>query len=254
MSTALKAAHTSVAGARAPRDANQLQPARRSAATQPAWLQAPGAAAAACLNLRELLPPSSRLPGVPPPASRRYQGSADAVRKNLGELRDEARGVTPARDYIILSGSGEAAAPLILPSHACKLAGRPLRLVHAASQALVRCASLKKHCEGGSIAVVSPCQPGFGVWLSPEAFRQQAHAARVQPPPAARCPRRCATAAPAQAPAKAAPPSLLLDLGIKIRKERSMHFPPGIPCPPLQPCTTWIWPGWWPSTARRTPT
>ncbi|KAL4420196.1 hypothetical protein ABPG77_011412 [Micractinium sp. CCAP 211/92] len=34
-----------------------------------------------------------------------YQGSADAVRKNLGELRDEARGVTPARDYIILSGS-----------------------------------------------------------------------------------------------------------------------------------------------------
>lgn len=34
-----------------------------------------------------------------------YQGSADAVRKNLGELKDEARGITPARDYVILSGS-----------------------------------------------------------------------------------------------------------------------------------------------------
>ena len=34
-----------------------------------------------------------------------YLGSADAIRKNLGELRDESRGITPARDYIIASGS-----------------------------------------------------------------------------------------------------------------------------------------------------
>lgn len=38
------------------------------------------------------------------------------MRKNLGELRDEARGVTPARDYIILSGSGEGCPP---PTLAC---------------------------------------------------------------------------------------------------------------------------------------
>ncbi len=36
----------------------------------------------------------------------RYLGSADAVRKNIGELKDEARGITPARDYVILSGAG----------------------------------------------------------------------------------------------------------------------------------------------------
>lgn len=35
----------------------------------------------------------------------RYRGSADAIRKNIIELKDEARGITPARDYIILSGS-----------------------------------------------------------------------------------------------------------------------------------------------------
>ncbi|PRW44900.1 glucose-1-phosphate adenylyltransferase [Chlorella sorokiniana] len=34
-----------------------------------------------------------------------YLGSADAVRKNIGELKDEARGITPARDYVILSGA-----------------------------------------------------------------------------------------------------------------------------------------------------
>ena len=38
-----------------------------------------------------------------------YQGSADAIRKNLAEFRDESRGITPARDYIILSGSGASA-------------------------------------------------------------------------------------------------------------------------------------------------
>lgn len=37
----------------------------------------------------------------------RYLGSADAVRKNIGELKDEARGITPARDYVILSGAGD---------------------------------------------------------------------------------------------------------------------------------------------------
>jgi hypothetical protein len=36
----------------------------------------------------------------------RYRGSADAIRKNLGELRDQDKGITPACDYVILSGSG----------------------------------------------------------------------------------------------------------------------------------------------------
>lgn len=35
-----------------------------------------------------------------------HKGSADAVRKNIGELKDETRGVEPAQDYVILSGSG----------------------------------------------------------------------------------------------------------------------------------------------------
>lgn len=35
-----------------------------------------------------------------------YRGSADAIRKNISELKDEARGVDPATDYVILSGSG----------------------------------------------------------------------------------------------------------------------------------------------------
>lgn len=35
-----------------------------------------------------------------------YKGSADALRKNMNELKDEARGITPATDYIILSGTG----------------------------------------------------------------------------------------------------------------------------------------------------
>jgi hypothetical protein len=47
-----------------------------------------------------------------------YQGSADAVRKNIGELKDEARGITPARDYVILSGSGGATAALS-PNYVC---------------------------------------------------------------------------------------------------------------------------------------
>lgn len=34
-----------------------------------------------------------------------YRGSADAIRKNIGELKDEARGISPATDYVILSGS-----------------------------------------------------------------------------------------------------------------------------------------------------
>ena len=34
-----------------------------------------------------------------------YKGSADAIRRNLMELKDEARGVEPADDYVILSGS-----------------------------------------------------------------------------------------------------------------------------------------------------
>ena len=34
-----------------------------------------------------------------------YKGSADALRRNLMELKDEARGVEPADDYVILSGS-----------------------------------------------------------------------------------------------------------------------------------------------------
>ena len=34
-----------------------------------------------------------------------YKGSADAVRRNLHELKDESRGVPPATDYVILSGS-----------------------------------------------------------------------------------------------------------------------------------------------------
>ncbi len=34
-----------------------------------------------------------------------YKGSADAIRKNIDELKDEARGIAPATDYIILSGS-----------------------------------------------------------------------------------------------------------------------------------------------------
>lgn len=34
-----------------------------------------------------------------------YQGSADAVRRNITELMDEARGVTPASEYVILSGA-----------------------------------------------------------------------------------------------------------------------------------------------------
>lgn len=34
-----------------------------------------------------------------------YQGSADAVRKNIVELKDEARGISPARDYVLMSGS-----------------------------------------------------------------------------------------------------------------------------------------------------
>lgn len=63
-----------------------------------------------------LLPPLplTATPTTPTPAPHRtplrYQGSADAVRKNIGELKDEARGITPARDYVILSGSGAATA------------------------------------------------------------------------------------------------------------------------------------------------
>ena len=34
-----------------------------------------------------------------------YRGSADAIRKNIEELKDEARGIEAATDYIILSGS-----------------------------------------------------------------------------------------------------------------------------------------------------
>jgi glucose-1-phosphate adenylyltransferase len=34
-----------------------------------------------------------------------YKGSADAIRKNIFELKDEARGVDPATDYVILSGA-----------------------------------------------------------------------------------------------------------------------------------------------------
>lgn len=34
-----------------------------------------------------------------------YLGSADAIRKNITELKDESRGISPATDYIILSGS-----------------------------------------------------------------------------------------------------------------------------------------------------
>ena len=34
-----------------------------------------------------------------------YRGSADAIRKNLNELKDETRGIDPATDYVILSGS-----------------------------------------------------------------------------------------------------------------------------------------------------
>ncbi len=34
-----------------------------------------------------------------------YKGSADAIRRNLMELKDEARGVEPAEDYVIMSGS-----------------------------------------------------------------------------------------------------------------------------------------------------
>lgn len=34
-----------------------------------------------------------------------YKGSADAIRRNLVELKDEARGVEPAEDYVIMSGS-----------------------------------------------------------------------------------------------------------------------------------------------------
>lgn len=33
------------------------------------------------------------------------KGSADAIRKNLNELKDESRGIEPATDYVILSGS-----------------------------------------------------------------------------------------------------------------------------------------------------
>lgn len=143
----------------------------------------------------------------PPPASRRYQGSADAVRKNLGELRDEARGVTPARDYIILSGSGEAAALPALPrSRANLLAALPgLHMLPSWHSCAAR---TRQHCECGSIALVSPCQPGFGVWLSPEAFRQQAHAARVQP--RVFCPLSLGQrhSRPCSCPAKAAPLSL----------------------------------------------
>lgn len=34
-----------------------------------------------------------------------YRGSADAIRRNMNELADEARGTTPATDYVILSGA-----------------------------------------------------------------------------------------------------------------------------------------------------
>lgn len=34
-----------------------------------------------------------------------YKGSADAIRRNLMELKDEARGVEPAEDYVIMSGT-----------------------------------------------------------------------------------------------------------------------------------------------------
>ena len=55
------------------------------------------------------------------------------MRKNLDELRDEARGITPATDYIILSGSGGWAvaghrgggAVQVCGSSSSKRAGRP---------------------------------------------------------------------------------------------------------------------------------
>lgn len=34
-----------------------------------------------------------------------YKGSADALSKNMSELKDESRGISPATDYVILSGA-----------------------------------------------------------------------------------------------------------------------------------------------------
>ena len=42
-------------------------------------------------------PPTTTFPLLP---------AADAIRKNITELKDESRGISPATDYIILSGSG----------------------------------------------------------------------------------------------------------------------------------------------------
>lgn len=35
------------------------------------------------------------------------------MRKNIDALKDESRGITPARDYILMSGSGAAALLLV---------------------------------------------------------------------------------------------------------------------------------------------
>lgn len=34
-----------------------------------------------------------------------YKGSADALRKNMSELKDESRGISPATEYVVLSGA-----------------------------------------------------------------------------------------------------------------------------------------------------
>ena len=98
-------------------------------------------------------------PPFPPPC--RYLGSADAVRKNIGELKDEARGITPARDYIILSGAGEPAVMRLL-------VGRAGCGSHC-SWLLPLC-SVPLHTGGLGAALGMP-----GIWAEPRASRPLHH-------------------------------------------------------------------------------
>lgn len=198
---------------------------RRLSAPQrgPAWQQ--GTAHAMCRSLREL---RAAVHGRSRPVAWycRYQGSADAVRKNLGELRDEARGVTPARDYIVLSGSGEApggacaahAAPLCTPRWPLCLATAGGPRCPAPPARAWRVPFCVRACAWGEALFSSPM---VGRW-----FLRCTGAGFVPPACGARCPLGC--------PHVVAAPSWLLSCAQDTSHQAQLPFSPPCACSRLQ--------------------
>jgi len=175
------------------------------------------------------------VPACVPPACR-YQGSADAVRKNLGELKDEARGITPATDYIILSGAGK-------PGQAQQVGGQaPGRWE---GRGIPACPALILPS-----FLPSPAWP-WPSWLP--SFHNPAldgvtssNQVAVRHLPLCVCSRVQHGHGQAGGLPSHSHPCWAITLHLLF------SF---LPAPPaLQPSTAWTWPGWWPSTAPRTPT